>query len=198
MVSAKGHIIGLFTGSIRKNSNAVGVASFASHHIAQVFPSSTIVELPAAVYAGVPESDIPPMVIKNSKDYPDSRTQDFSKHVKSCSGFVFVCPEYNHSYPAAMKSMIDQLYHEFVGKPGVIVSYGGGSCGSNASNELKSVFKTIKVTPTAVVNVRLPMEFLTTSKRVHAPYDPKEPSFLRDYAQEITEAFESLKTHLNS
>lgn len=137
------------------------------------------------------------MMIKDPKDYFDPRTQEYSKRVKSCGGFVFVCPEYNHSYPAAMKSMVDQLYHEFSGKPGVIISYGGGG-GEYASNALKGLFQMTKIIPAAVVNIQLPGELIATDKRIPSPYNPRETSFLAEYEDTVREAFKTLKENLES
>jgi NAD(P)H-dependent FMN reductase len=38
---------------------------------------------------------------------------------------VFVSPQYNWGYPAPLKNAIDHLYKEWLGKPAVIVTYGG-------------------------------------------------------------------------
>jgi len=44
--------------------------------------------------------------------------------VSACDEFVFVTPEYNHSFPAALKNAIDYLYAEWQHKPAGTVSYG--------------------------------------------------------------------------
>jgi NAD(P)H-dependent FMN reductase len=38
--------------------------------------------------------------------------------------FVFVTPEYNHGYSAALENAIDHLYNEWQHKPVGFVSYG--------------------------------------------------------------------------
>lgn len=54
--------------------------------------------------------------------------------------FVVVTPEYNHSFPAALKFLIDSVYDGWQAKPVAFVSYGGGSGGLRATEQLRQVF----------------------------------------------------------
>ncbi|MCT4352811.1 NAD(P)H-dependent oxidoreductase [Streptomyces sp. Je 1-79] len=54
--------------------------------------------------------------------------------------FVVVTPEYNHSFPASLKSLIDWHYTEWQAKPVGFVSYGGISGGLRAVEQLRQVF----------------------------------------------------------
>lgn len=54
--------------------------------------------------------------------------------------FVIVTPEYNHSYPAALKNLIDAYGREWQAKPVGFVSYGGISGGLRAVEHLRGVF----------------------------------------------------------
>lgn len=54
--------------------------------------------------------------------------------------FLVVTPEYNHSYPAALKFLIDSAYQEWQAKPVAFVSYGGISGGLRAVEHLRHVF----------------------------------------------------------
>ncbi|PSJ42964.1 NADPH-dependent FMN reductase [Allosphingosinicella deserti] len=54
--------------------------------------------------------------------------------------FVIVTPEYNHSYPAPLKALIDGASSEWHAKPVAFVSYGGGSGGTRAVEHLRGVF----------------------------------------------------------
>ncbi len=57
---------------------------------------------------------------------------------------MFVTPQYNWGYPAALKNAIDHLYREWADKPAVIVSYGGhggGKCGA----QLREVLAGLKL-----------------------------------------------------
>jgi NAD(P)H-dependent FMN reductase len=54
--------------------------------------------------------------------------------------FVVLTPEYNHSYPAPLKSLIDRHFAEWQAKPVAFVSYGGISGGLRAVEHLRQVF----------------------------------------------------------
>ncbi|MEU4599235.1 NAD(P)H-dependent oxidoreductase [Nocardia sp. NPDC023988] len=54
--------------------------------------------------------------------------------------FVVVTPEYNHSYPGALKNLIDEHHVEWQAKPVGFVSYGGISGGLRAVEHLRPVF----------------------------------------------------------
>ncbi|MGX1130525.1 NAD(P)H-dependent FMN reductase [Streptomyces glaucescens] len=58
----------------------------------------------------------------------------------SAEAFVVVTPEYNHSYPAALKNLIDWHTAEWRAKPVALVSYGGISGGLRATEHLRQVF----------------------------------------------------------
>lgn len=55
-------------------------------------------------------------------------------------GFVVVVPEYNHSYPAPLKALIDSAKDEWNAKPVAFVSYGATSGGIRAVEHLRQVF----------------------------------------------------------
>ncbi|MFI1483567.1 NADPH-dependent FMN reductase [Streptomyces sp. NPDC020747] len=54
--------------------------------------------------------------------------------------FVVLTPEYNHSFPASLKTLIDWHFHEWRAKPVAFVSYGGLSGGLRAVEQLRQVF----------------------------------------------------------
>lgn len=60
--------------------------------------------------------------------------------VAGADGFVVVTPEYNHSYPAALKLLIDAVNEPWQAKPVAFVSYGGVSGGLRAVEHLRQVF----------------------------------------------------------
>src|SRR4051812_46609474 len=63
------------------------------------------------------------------RKYTRQHTLDWSARVSAAEGFVFVTPEYNHSFSPALKNAIDFLSQEWWRKPVAFVSYGGGSGG---------------------------------------------------------------------
>ncbi len=58
----------------------------------------------------------------------------------AADAFVVVTPEYNHSYPASLKNVIDWHRTEWMAKPIAFVSYGGVSGGLRAVEHLRAVF----------------------------------------------------------
>lgn len=60
--------------------------------------------------------------------------------IDAAEAFVVVTPEYNHSYPAPLKALIDSASAEWQAKPVAFVSYGGISGGLRAVEHLRGVF----------------------------------------------------------
>ncbi|MET7732655.1 NAD(P)H-dependent oxidoreductase [Streptomyces sp. NPDC005402] len=58
----------------------------------------------------------------------------------SADAFVVLTPEYNHSYPAGLKNLVDWHFTEWQAKPVALVSYGGISGGLRAVEHLRQVF----------------------------------------------------------
>ncbi|MDN3554886.1 NADPH-dependent FMN reductase [Halomonas maura] len=58
----------------------------------------------------------------------------------AADGFIVVTPEYNHSFPGALKSLIDSHFWEWQAKPVAFVSYGAASGGIRAVEQLRGVF----------------------------------------------------------
>ena len=100
--------------------------------------------------------------------YTHQHTQEWSARIERADALVFVTPEYNYGYPAAIKNAIDYLYHEWRDKAVGFVSYGGVAAGTRAVQQLKQVVTTLKMVP-VVESVNIP--FHTTfihDGRVHA------------------------------
>ncbi|MFC4494634.1 NADPH-dependent FMN reductase [Streptomyces ovatisporus] len=58
----------------------------------------------------------------------------------AADAFVIVTPEYNHSFPASLKNVIDWFNREWHAKPVGFVSYGGMAGGQRAVEQLRQVF----------------------------------------------------------
>ena len=63
----------------------------------------------------------------------------------AADAFVVVTPEYNHSFPAPLKEVIDAFSVEWRAKPAAFVSYGGISGGLRAVEQLRQVFAELHV-----------------------------------------------------
>ncbi|MFC9439532.1 NADPH-dependent FMN reductase [Nocardia sp. NPDC057030] len=66
--------------------------------------------------------------------------QSVGARLTAADGFVVITPEYNHSYPAPLKSAIDWHFTQWQAKPIGFVSYGGVSGGLRAVEHLRHVF----------------------------------------------------------
>jgi len=88
--------------------------------------------------------------------YTHEHTKAWSARVAAADAYVFVLPEYNHSYSAAVKNAIDYLNREWAYKPVGLVSYGGISGGLRAVQALKPVLAALRMTP-VVDAVTIPM-----------------------------------------
>lgn len=87
------------------------------------------------------ESGSPSMGTANSKEH----TRSWAKKIDNADGFIFVTPEYNHSYSPVLKNAIDYLYKEWNFKPATFVSYGALVAGSRAVEHLRTVLAELKM-----------------------------------------------------
>ncbi|KAI9709401.1 MAG: hypothetical protein M1828_002522 [Chrysothrix sp. TS-e1954] len=74
-----------------------------------------------------------PQTIKDPADYAHEHTRQWSRVVASFDAFVFVTPQYNWNVPSVLKNAMDFLFHEWAGKPAMVVSYGGHGGGKAAA-----------------------------------------------------------------
>lgn len=81
--------------------------------------------------------------------YQHEHTKAWSNKIKEADAYIFLTPEYNAGYPAALKNAIDYLYHEWQNKPLIIISYGVGG-GPTASAQLRQVAERLKMRPTKI------------------------------------------------
>ena len=82
------------------------------------------------------------------RQYTHQHTLDWSARVDAADAFIFVTPEYNHSYSPVLKNAIDFLFAEWGHKPVTIVSYGGASSGTRAAAALEPVLTTVRLVRT--------------------------------------------------
>ncbi|MBM7489533.1 NAD(P)H-dependent FMN reductase [Micromonospora luteifusca] len=91
----------------------------------------------------------------------------------AADAFVVVTPEYNHSYPAALKSVIDWHNVQFHAKPVAFVSYGGLSGGLRAVEHLRVVFAELHaVTTRDTVSFHSAWEQFDGDGRPRDPHGP--------------------------
>jgi NAD(P)H-dependent FMN reductase len=104
----------------------------------------------------LPMDDEPavPAAISAGDGYAFEHTRAWSRKIAGAKAFVFVTPQYNWGYPAPLKNALDHLYHEWSGKPAMIVAYGsrgGGKC----ARQLRQVLNGLHVKPVAMIGFKL-------------------------------------------
>ncbi len=92
----------------------------------------------------VAEADLPTTFAPTAE--VTARLAEITPKLAEAEAFIVVTPEYNHSYPAALKNLIDWHYHEWRAKPVGLVSYGGISGGLRAAEHLRQVFAELHAT----------------------------------------------------
>jgi NAD(P)H-dependent FMN reductase len=73
-------------------------------------------------------------------DKPAPEVAAITPRLANADAFAVVTPEYNHSFPAPLKSAIDWHFKEWRAKPVGFVSYGGIGGGLRAVEQLRQVF----------------------------------------------------------
>ena len=125
--------------------------------------------------------------------YANARTRDWSAKIAAADAMVFVTPQYNWGYPAALKNALDHLYTEWAGKPALIVTYGGhggGKCAAQLREVLNGLRMAAVPTMPALVLAR---------HRIEANAGEIEPAV--EFAQHrpvLEEAFAELAAALRS
>jgi NAD(P)H-dependent FMN reductase len=101
------------------------------------------------------------------QQYVHQHTRDWSALVAASDAFIFVTPEYNYGFNAALKNAIDYLHNEWVDKAAGIVSYGGVAAGTRATQMLKQVLTALRIMPvTDSVNIPFVRNFLDEDGRL--------------------------------
>ncbi len=76
--------------------------------------------------------------------YAHEHTKKWAAKIGSLDGFIFVTPEYNHSFSPALKNAIDFIYGEWNNKAAGFVSYGSGG-GIRAVEQLRQIMSEIQI-----------------------------------------------------
>lgn len=105
------------------------------------------------------EWELPPTPTFTPEPNVQETVRRLSTRLDEADAFVIVTPEYNHSFPALLKIVIDWTRTQWQAKPVAFVSYGGRSGGIRATEQLRQVFAELHA-----VSVRDGMSF-------HGPRD---------------------------
>ncbi|MFD8573286.1 NADPH-dependent FMN reductase [Streptomyces sp. NPDC059639] len=71
---------------------------------------------------------------------------ELAARIQNADAYVIITPEYNHSFPAHLKHLIDLHHTEWQAKPVGFVSYGGVAGGLRAVEQLRLVFAELHCT----------------------------------------------------
>jgi NADPH2:quinone reductase len=85
------------------------------------------------------EADLP-HVLSRFGTSPVAEVAALGVRLAAADAFAVITPEYNHSFPAALKNAIDHYRDEWKAKPVALVSYGGMAGGLRAAEHLRLVF----------------------------------------------------------
>jgi NAD(P)H-dependent FMN reductase len=93
----------------------------------------------------LPMLDEPAAAAHGPDHYTHEHTKAWAEKIAGFDAYVFVVPEYNHSFPAALKNAIDFLYNEWHNKAAGFVSYGIDAGGSRATEQLRLVMAELQI-----------------------------------------------------
>ena len=151
-MAAKAIKIAVIISSTRKPRVGPSIAKWVTSIIAPSAPSHAAIEtvdiadypLPLSPSGPViPAKITTPGVPVPKGSYGDAQVDAWSQKIAEFNGFIFVTPQYNWSIPAVLKVSLDHLFFEWLGKPVVIVSYGGRG-GGKAAAALKEIWAGVR------------------------------------------------------
>ncbi|KAF4290227.1 hypothetical protein CNMCM8686_001399 [Aspergillus fumigatus] len=139
--------IGVIVGSQRVPRSGLQITQFVLKTIQKAYPTANLRLIDLATW-NLPLYNEPgiPSFLNSPEEYTHELTRKWSEEIASHAAFIFVTPQYNWGYPASIKNAIDYLYHEWKGKPGMIVSYGGRG-GGKAAQQLHQVLQGLGMQP---------------------------------------------------
>jgi NAD(P)H-dependent FMN reductase len=133
--------IGIIVGTTRPNRKAATVSNWILE-IAKARKDDVAWEVVDIEKYNLPNLDEP--VPPSLKNYAHDHTRKWGEKVASLDGYVFVTPEYNHSYSGSLKNAIDFVYHEWTNKAAGFVSY-GTTGGVRAVEHLRGVAAELQI-----------------------------------------------------
>ena len=79
-------------------------------------------------------------------DYQNPIQARWAQKIAEADGYIFISPEYNHSFTGALKNALDYLYNEWNRKPATFVTFGGVS-GARSVEQLRLVLVELRMAP---------------------------------------------------
>jgi NAD(P)H-dependent FMN reductase len=121
--------VAILIGSTRQGRFAPVVADWFSGYIQtrEEFLADTI---------DLAQAALPDVLSRN----PEPAVETLRSRLAIADAFVIITPEYNHSFPAPLKTAIDWYSKEWRTRPVAFVAYGGCAGGLRAVEQLRQVF----------------------------------------------------------
>jgi NAD(P)H-dependent FMN reductase len=157
----------IIIGSTRPGRRGAAVGSW--FHDLAVRHDKFGVELIDLAEVGLPLLDEP--LLPGRGPYTQEHTRRWSRTISAGQAYVFVVPEYNHSYNAATKNALDFLGEEWRNKPVGFVGYGGIAAGARAVQALTPVVVALGMLPiTRTVHIPL----INRAMAAGGPFKPQD------------------------
>jgi len=167
------HRLVVVIGSVREGRFGPAVASWVADRAREhgAFEVDVVDLATADIPLALPSA--PPKYAGDAYPRP-AGMRDLTERLEAAEAFVLVTPEYNHSYPAALKAAIDWHFTQWTAKPVAFVSYGGAAGGRHAVLHLENV-----LTELHAVTVRDGLAFpdYFTTWQGGSPTDPQAPAY---------------------
>jgi NAD(P)H-dependent FMN reductase len=127
--------IAVIYGSVRSDRQGIRAARFVVRMLKERGHQTTLID---------PLERKLPLLEKMYKEYPRGEAPEILEAIaeiyREADAFLFVCGEYNHGIPPAMKNLIDHYMNEYFWRPAGIVSYSAGPFGGvRAAVHLRAV-----------------------------------------------------------
>lgn len=103
---------------------------------------------------------------KDVADATDPEVRAFIEQMHAADGFVIVTPEYNFSFPGALKNLLDVTFKPWNKKPFGLVACGGISGGMRAIDSLRQVVAGLGA---ICVPAHVPVQFITKTFGPNGP-----------------------------
>ncbi|MFD5174223.1 NADPH-dependent FMN reductase [Nocardia sp. NPDC058379] len=135
-MSAQPLKLAIIIGSVREGRFGPVVANWFAQQVDDRFDVDIIDLAEADVSAALPA--VPPAL--DPAPARPAAMGDLTERLAAADAFVIVTPDYNRSYPAALKAAIDWHFTQWDAKSIGFVGYSGGSGGLLAIEHLRQVF----------------------------------------------------------
>lgn len=162
--------LAIIIGSVREGRFGPVVANWFAGQVDDRFEIDIIDLAEAEVPAALPA--VPPLM--DPDPVRPAGMHDLTDRLAAADAYVIVTPDYNRSYPAALKAVIDWHFTEWDAKAIGFVGYSGGSGGLLAIEHLRQVFNELNA-HTIRNYVSFPRYYMLFDEngRLHAPEEPE-------------------------